>query len=74
MNETIVRSIVKAYSYRICGSLTTVIISYLVTGHIVMSMTIGATELFIKPFIYWCHERVWNNIKWQKGIKNEDSN
>lgn len=66
MNESMARSIVKAYSYRVCGTVTTVIISYIVTNKIIISMTIGATELLIKPFIYWCHERVWNTIKWQR--------
>jgi uncharacterized membrane protein len=65
-SETAVRSLVKAYSYRICGSLTTVIISFIITGHFVVSLAIGATELLIKPFIYWCHERVWSRIRWGK--------
>lgn len=63
-HETALRSLVKAYSYRLCGSLTTVIISYVITGHIVVSMAIGATELVIKPFVYWMHERLWSRINW----------
>ena len=63
-HETALRSLVKAYSYRICGSLTTVIISYVITGQIVISMAIGATELVIKPFVYWMHERVWSRVGW----------
>ena len=62
--ESGLRSLVKAYSYRLCGTTTTVIISYIVTGKVVVSLTIGATEIVVKPFIYWCHERVWNKIKW----------
>jgi uncharacterized membrane protein len=64
--ESGIRSLVKAYSYRMCGTLTTVAISYVVTGVITISLAIGATEIVIKPFIYWLHERVWNKIKWQK--------
>ena len=63
-NETASRSLVKAYSYRCCGTLTTIMISYIITGKFIVSLTIGATEMIIKPFIYWCHERVWNRIKW----------
>ena len=62
--ETPVRSIVKAYSYRCCGTLTTIIISYVVTGKVVVSLAIGATEMVIKPFIYWAHERAWNRVRW----------
>lgn len=65
-NEAPIRSLVKAYSYRCCGTLTTIAISYMVTGVITVSLAIGATEIIIKPFIYWCHERAWNKIKWGK--------
>jgi uncharacterized membrane protein len=64
--ESPVRSLVKAYSYRCCGTITTIIISYIVTGQIVVSMAIGASEMVIKPFVYWTHERVWNKIGWGK--------
>ena len=70
--ETAFRSLVKAYSYRCCGTLTTIIISYIVTGKIVVSLAIGATEMIIKPFIYWFHERVWNRIQWGRSIIDND--
>ena len=63
-NESAVRSLVKAYSYRCCGTLTTIIISYCITGQLIISLGIGATEIIVKPFIYWCHERVWTRITW----------
>jgi uncharacterized membrane protein len=63
-SETAVRSLVKAYSYRCCGTLTTVIISYAITGQFIISLGIGATEMVVKPFIYWLHERVWSRINW----------
>ena len=62
--ETAWRSLVKAYSYRCCGTLTTIVISYIITGQFIVSLGIGATEMVIKPFIYWSHERVWSRIKW----------
>ena len=64
--ESPVRSLVKAYSYRCCGTFTTMVISYIVTGEIIVSMAIGASEMVIKPFVYWTHERVWNKVKWGK--------
>ena len=63
-SETATRSFVKAYSYRCCGTLTTIIISYIITGHFIMSLGIGAVEMIVKPFIYWCHERVWSRVSW----------
>ena len=64
--DSAMRSFVKAYSYRCCGTLTTIIISYVITGKMVVSLGIGATEMVIKPLIYWFHERVWNKVKWGK--------
>ena len=62
--ETAGRSLVKAYSYRCCGTLTTIVISYVITEQFIVSLGIGATEMVIKPFIYWLHERVWARVKW----------
>lgn len=62
--ETGWRSLVKAYTYRCCGTITTIVISYIFTGELVISLGIGATEMIIKPFIYWTHERVWSKVKW----------
>lgn len=63
-SETALRSLVKAYIYRCCGTLTTIIISYIITGQIVVSLAIGFTEMILKPFIYWAHERVWSRVNW----------
>lgn len=64
MSDTRLRSLVKAYSYRCCGTITTIIISYILSGRIILSLGIGATEMVVKPMIYWLHERSWNKIKW----------
>jgi uncharacterized membrane protein len=53
------RHIAKAISYRFIGTATTVIISYLFTGNIVVSSGIGFVEFVIKPFNYFVHERLW---------------
>ena len=63
-NETGLRSFVKAYSYRCCGTLTTITISYFITGQFIVSLGIGFIEMIVKPFIYWTHERVWSRIDW----------
>jgi uncharacterized membrane protein len=62
--ETAIRSLAKAYSYRCCGTLTTIVISYIITGQILVSLGIGFTEMIVKPFIYWVHERVWSRVSW----------
>ena len=56
------RSLVKAISWRVTGSIDTMIISYLITGKLKWAFTISGVELFTKVFLFYVHERVWNKI------------
>ena len=62
MAEKHYRSVVKALSWRIVGTLDTIVVSYLVTGRIKLALSIGAVELFTKVALYYVHERAWNKI------------
>ena len=62
MREKHYRSIVKALSWRITGTLDTIVVAYLVTGTIKMALSIGCVELFTKISLYYVHERVWNRL------------
>ncbi|MCK5402376.1 MAG: DUF2061 domain-containing protein [Flavobacteriaceae bacterium] len=64
--EKLKRSLVKTISWRIVGTLDTVLISWLITGTLALAFSIGAIELLSKMVLYFYHERVWNNIKWGK--------
>jgi uncharacterized membrane protein len=57
------RSIVKAVSYRITGTVTTILISWAITRQVKFALSIGFADVFIKILVYYLHERVWNNIK-----------
>jgi uncharacterized membrane protein len=56
------RSIAKAVSWRVVGTIDTMIISYLVTGKIKWALSIGFVELFTKVFLFYLHERAWHRI------------
>ena len=62
MQESRLRSIIKAFSWRIIASLTTVAIAYFITGKINMALSIGAIEVFLKMVIYYFHERLWQLV------------
>ena len=62
--EKITRSIAKTISWRLVGTLDTIIISWIITGEIAMALSIGSIELVSKMLLYFFHERAWNNIKW----------
>ena len=56
------RSLLKAISWRVTGTIDTVVISYLITGQLTWAVSIGAVELFTKVTLYYVHERLWARI------------
>jgi len=56
------RSLVKALSWRLTGSLDTMIISFVVTGRLTIALSITGVELFTKVGLYYVHERIWDKI------------
>jgi uncharacterized membrane protein len=66
LNESNKRSIAKAISWRITGTLDTFIISWLITGELTLAGAIAFTEIVTKVVLYWFHERIWNRVRWAK--------
>ncbi len=64
--EKVKRSLIKTISWRIIGTLDTILISWLITGTLTIAFSIGAIELVTKMVLYFFHERIWNTIKWGK--------
>jgi uncharacterized membrane protein len=64
--ENIKRSLLKTISWRVVGTIATVIISYIITGAMTLAFSIGLIELVSKLILYFFHERAWNKIKWGK--------
>ena len=58
------RSIAKAISWRVTGTADTFIISWLITGELMIAGGIALTEVVTKIVLYWLHERAWNRVKW----------
>ena len=65
-SEKPMRSVIKTISWRVIGTLDTILISWLITGHIALALSIGSVELITKMVLYFFHERIWNKIKWGK--------
>jgi uncharacterized membrane protein len=66
MNESKIRSILKAVSWRIFASIDTFLIAWLISGSVSTSSWIAGLEAFTKVFLYYFHERLWNKISWAK--------
>jgi uncharacterized membrane protein len=58
--ETVLlRHILKTVSYRLLGTLTTVLVALSCGVSLEMSSLLGIGELTLKPVIYFLHERLW---------------
>jgi uncharacterized membrane protein len=62
--ESQARSLAKAVSWRMTGTIDTFVISAIVTGKLTVAGSIAATELFTKVLLYYFHERIWAAISW----------
>ena len=46
------------------ATLTTILLVYLATGQLAVSLGIGAVDVVVKLGLYYGHERVWARIGW----------
>ncbi|MGB3152823.1 MAG: DUF2061 domain-containing protein [Maribacter sp.] len=65
-SERPMRSIAKAVSWRVIGTLDTLLVSYLLTGEVAIAASIASIDFVTKMFLYFFHERFWNKINWGK--------
>jgi len=61
------RSLFKAISWRMLGSIDTFIISYFVTGKLVFAASIASVETVTKVILFYGHERVWAAVPWGRA-------
>ncbi len=60
--ESAIRSVFKAISWRVLATLTTAIVVYLITGSTEFAVAIGLIEGIAKIGLYYFHERLWNRL------------
>jgi uncharacterized membrane protein len=65
------RSLVKAVSWRITGSIDTFILSWIFTGDPKIAGTIASVEVFTKIALFYFHERLWMRISWGQKITQD---
>lgn len=63
-NATPARSFAKTISWRVLGSLDTLMLGYIFTGSIKAAGSIASAEVLTKIILYYLHERGWAHIGW----------
>ena len=56
------RHIAKAITWRLIGTLDTILISWFITGNPLIGVKIGMAEIMTKMLLYYLHERFWFKI------------
>ena len=55
------RHIAKTISWRLVGTIDTLLLSWLITGDLFTGVKISALEIISKMILYYLHERYWFN-------------
>ena len=62
------RHVLKTITWRIVGTMDTMLLGWILTGDAAIGVKIGMLEMVTKMFLYYFHERLW--YKSDFGIKN----
>jgi uncharacterized membrane protein len=60
------RTVLKTLSWRIIGSTSTFLISYIVTGQLFIATGIAIAQMIVNTVLYYIHEIFWNKVSWGK--------
>ena len=61
------RHVMKTITWRLLGTIDTIVISWLIVGDPFIGLTIGLVEIITKMVLYFLHERLW--YKSSFGVK-----
>lgn len=65
------RHLFKTFSWRIIGTLDTMLLAWIISGNPLMGFKIGMVEVGTKMALYYLHERVWYNINYGLGVRSK---
>ena len=72
MKVTKLRSLVKAITWRLTGTVDTFVLTYLISRKLRIAGLVASWELFTKITLYYFHERAWNKITWGRMRDTEN--
>ncbi|WP_224485329.1 DUF2061 domain-containing protein [Robertkochia aurantiaca] len=64
------RHILKTITWRIVGTIDTMVLAWIITGNPLTGLKIGAAEVFTKMILYYLHERAWYRIDFGLDRRN----
>lgn len=67
------RHLAKTITWRLVGTVDTILLSWIVTGDLFLGLQIGLAETITKLILYFLHERVWFKVNLDKEGRTLDS-
>jgi uncharacterized membrane protein len=66
------RHLLKTVTWRILGTLDTILIAWIITGNVLTGLKIGFAEVVTKMILYYLHEKIWYKIDF--GLESRKKN
>lgn len=67
------RHLFKTVSWRMLGTLDTILISWVISGNPMTGLKIGMVEVVTKMLLYYLHERAWYKINFGLGTRTKNA-
>tara|TARA_Y100000588_G_scaffold391865_1_gene501800 strand:+ start:1020 stop:1874 length:855 start_codon:yes stop_codon:yes gene_type:complete len=71
MADSRARHLAKTVTWRVVGTIDTMILAWLISGNPMTGFKIGAAEVVTKMILYYVHERAWYRINFGLDRRNE---
>ncbi len=65
------RHLIKTITWRILGTLDTMLLAWIISGDALMGLKIGFAEVLTKMILYFLHEKVWYRINFGLEHRNK---
>jgi uncharacterized membrane protein len=65
------RHILKTITWRMVGTIDTILLGWLVSGDPLIGITIGSFEVITKMILYFLHERIWYKLDF--GVERDEN-
>lgn len=67
-NNSHKRHILKSVTWRIIGTLDTMLLAWVISGDPLIGLQVGFAEVLTKMVLYYLHERVWFKVNLKDGL------
>ena len=73
INNSNKRHLFKTFTWRVIGTITTIILSFWILGNSTHSFQIGGAETFTKTILYYFHEKFWYRLSYGLNKYRQES-